>query len=617
MKVTEESRIAIIAPHPEDATFGAGGLLQAALAAGAEVRVIYATDGEKDSWLRRASERCLCLCRAKRAEWGERRREEALAALECLGVSRESADFLGYEDQTLTDLLLRGGEEKLHELAARINDWGPTLLVLPSLYDVHPDHSALAVLVHLACLRSGSLQSYLSVMSYILDSRSPETGFNKDASPVSLLPEQQERKVRALACHNTLSRLGKRRLTKLASRAEMFVPVRAPANEISHHPVTKASTTVATLRLELASRASLRAFGARTAYLVGEGEAGERVRFAMKLRRKSREINVYDLGDGKVFCKAGLCGRRRRLEIQAPLSKMPQVDKLFIKVQRRFGFFDEAGWREIPVRGRPAPAAMGDVADGQAPGKQFSVCCVIPCFDAAPHCGEVLRKAVSVVDQVIAINDGSKDETAEILREVTEENKGRVRVISFVNNRGKGAALLTGFRYAVEKLAFDVLVTLDGNGRYDPADITRLVEAFEDEDADFLIGDRFAAPGSIPFLSRVGNRISTAMLRGKYPCSPRDTQCSFRAVKRGFVREIASAIGGGRYETELYILMLALERGKRIVPVPVEARYRGLHSSSHYHPIGDGLSMYRAFRNFHSFISAGSAKEDVLRRQPE
>src|SRR5229473_1437708 len=99
---TDWKRVMVLAPHPDDETLVTGGLLQQAVAAGAAVRVIFATDGDNNPWPQRVIERRWRITPADRARWGTRRRGEALAALTCLGVPTESAVFLGYPDQGLT-----------------------------------------------------------------------------------------------------------------------------------------------------------------------------------------------------------------------------------------------------------------------------------------------------------------------------------------------------------------------------------------------------------------------------------------------------------------------------------------------------------------------------------
>lgn len=226
------------------------------------------------------------------------------------------------------------------------------------------------------------------------------------------------------------------------------------------------------------------------------------------------------------------------------------------------------------------------------------VCCVIPCYNVTALCGEVVIQASKYVDYIIAVNDGSTDGTAEVLYKVAAESQGRIRVLSFLNNRGKGTALLEGFQYALREIPFDILVTLDGDRQHCPSDIPRLVQACIQENAALVIGERTFNLGAIPLRSRLGNRLATMLLQRLYPQSPRDTQSGLRAFRRSFIEQIVQDIKGGRYDTELYILLLALKRQLPIVTVPIPTIYFDQNRSSHFRPVRDTLSICRVFLNF-------------------
>src|ERR1700722_12164884 len=142
---TSASRLMLIAPHPDDEALACSVILQRAVHAGAQVRVIYATDGDDNPWPQRAIERKWKLNAADRARWGKLRRAEALSALHVLGVRAANARFLGLPDQKLTALLTHDCRFTLTRLEKAIAQFSPTHLLIPSIADTHPDHSALGV----------------------------------------------------------------------------------------------------------------------------------------------------------------------------------------------------------------------------------------------------------------------------------------------------------------------------------------------------------------------------------------------------------------------------------------------------------------------------------------
>ncbi|PYT15135.1 MAG: hypothetical protein DMF51_07340 [Acidobacteria bacterium] len=156
-----------LAPHPDDETLAAGALLQRTIARGGRARVVFATDGDNNPWTQRLVEGRIRIRPDDSARFGRRRRAEALAALAELGLAADDALFLGLPDQAITDLVIAGDGGAVERLAAVLRDWRTTLLVLPSLFDLHPDHSALAVLMRLA-LERASPDPLPRALSYIV-----------------------------------------------------------------------------------------------------------------------------------------------------------------------------------------------------------------------------------------------------------------------------------------------------------------------------------------------------------------------------------------------------------------------------------------------------------------
>src|SRR5207248_11264209 len=92
-RMSRETRLMLIAPHPDDEVLSCGIILQRAVRAGAAIRILYLTDGENNPWPQRALERKWRLASRDRKRWGRLRRIEARAALRALGVGRSSAHF--------------------------------------------------------------------------------------------------------------------------------------------------------------------------------------------------------------------------------------------------------------------------------------------------------------------------------------------------------------------------------------------------------------------------------------------------------------------------------------------------------------------------------------------
>jgi LmbE family N-acetylglucosaminyl deacetylase len=173
-------RILILAPHCDDETLGAGGLIQAAVQRGIEVQVVIATNGDGFRFATSRTFRKLAPNAKDYIHMGETRQQESLAALAKLGVPAENVHFLGYPDRGTPALLgknwsssmpytspyihvnhspypntynpasVYAGEDYLADLESIIGGYRPDLVIYPHPEDVHPDHWGLNVFTRLA-----------------------------------------------------------------------------------------------------------------------------------------------------------------------------------------------------------------------------------------------------------------------------------------------------------------------------------------------------------------------------------------------------------------------------------------------------------------------------------
>lgn len=222
MAYSAQTRLLVIAPHPDDETLGAGILIQRVREAGGRVDIVLLTDGDNNPWPQRLLERRLRIGRAGRARWAARRRQEMSRALRELGMPADGLHALGWPDQGLAPLLLQPGNDLVPEIAALFAALEPTLVVLPALADRHPDHGTAHVLVRLA-LAATQMQPLL--WTYLVHGRElPGPSFAVDGSAA-----QRAAKQAALAAHASQLALGRGRLQHMSERPERFAPVAAEA----------------------------------------------------------------------------------------------------------------------------------------------------------------------------------------------------------------------------------------------------------------------------------------------------------------------------------------------------------------------------------------------------
>lgn len=211
-----DDRLTVFAPHPDDETLATGELIQLARASGADVRVVFATDGDNNPWPQRWCERRLRIGPAERERWGRRRRGEAAAALARLGVVSGAVRFLGWSDLGLTDTL-EHDNAAIETLRGEIERYAPTHVAMPSLRDRHPDHGALRVMLELALAKA---HASCVRLSYIVHGRDADAG----ALQLARDPERHARKREALLAHASQISLSKSRLMRWADQPETFEP---------------------------------------------------------------------------------------------------------------------------------------------------------------------------------------------------------------------------------------------------------------------------------------------------------------------------------------------------------------------------------------------------------
>jgi LmbE family N-acetylglucosaminyl deacetylase len=345
-------RLLLLAPHPDDETLAAGGLVQRTIARGGSARVVFATDGENNPWTQRLVERRFRIGPEDSARFGRRRHQEALAALAELGLSADDAVFLGFPDQAITGLLLEGDEAAVDRLGSLLADWRPTLLVLPSPFDLHPDHSALAVLARLALGRLAPERAPRALSYVVHRSKIMKAGVAADGPDVARFEPteaEKDRKRRAIRCHATQLAVHRRKFLSFAERQEIFFPVEAAEARDGLHPVRRAMLNADALRLDLELRPRLGAFGRPTLHLA-TGAGGARQSRSLDLRWKRGRADVKDALTAEKKGLASLRGDRRGGTVELPLASLPDAGRLFVKLERRFGFFDEGGWLEVNGR---------------------------------------------------------------------------------------------------------------------------------------------------------------------------------------------------------------------------------------------------------------------------
>jgi glycosyltransferase involved in cell wall biosynthesis len=208
---------------------------------------------------------------------------------------------------------------------------------------------------------------------------------------------------------------------------------------------------------------------------------------------------------------------------------------------------------------------------------------VIPCCNEEVTVANVILKTKRFVNEVVVIDDGSTDETKKIAQEAG------ATVITHKKNRGKGAAIRTGFQYALDH-DFDYVVTIDGDGQHNPLEIPALLDNVIKNGHDISIGYRVGNDTEMPRWRRVGKRVldyTTSMGTGGFVT---DSQCGFRAFNKKAVEAIAPKLKGDAFSVESEQLIKAHESGLNVINTNVTCKYKDLKTSTK-NPASHGLSV--------------------------
>lgn len=196
---------------------------------------------------------------------------------------------------------------------------------------------------------------------------------------------------------------------------------------------------------------------------------------------------------------------------------------------------------------------------------------LIPAHNEAERISPVITAALQYLP-VLVIDDGSNDDT-----QAVAEAAG-ARVLRQTPNQGKGQALKTGFRRALDE-NIDAVVMLDADGQHDPAEIPAFLQAWRESGADLIIGARdYRRMPPVRRLSNSLGRILFSWALGRYVP---DNQSGYRLVSRRLMQVSLESAHGG-FEFEVDMIVLCVQRGWPLDWVKIRTIYGD--EKSHIHP---------------------------------
>jgi len=197
----------------------------------------------------------------------------------------------------------------------------------------------------------------------------------------------------------------------------------------------------------------------------------------------------------------------------------------------------------------------------------------VPVFNERNYVASVLKKIRSIHPDVLVIDDGSTDGTAEILDACAD--RGEIKVIRHPENRGYGQSLIDAFSFASRR-GFDWVITMDCDEQHEPEMIPQFIEQIKTDRWDIVSGSRYLRPDAkddpAPADRRSINATLTSLLNGLFHLNLTDSFCGFKAHRVSAMQSLQLDIPGYAFPMQLW--PQAVGAGLRICETPVRLIYK-------------------------------------------
>lgn len=213
--------------------------------------------------------------------------------------------------------------------------------------------------------------------------------------------------------------------------------------------------------------------------------------------------------------------------------------------------------------------------------RRLKICVLIPTYNNAGTLHHVVSEILNYCSDIIVVNDGSTDSTQSIL----DGLKDSITIVSYAKNRGKGYALKTGFKKALE-LGYEYAVTIDSDGQHYAEDLPKFVRAIAECRGALIVGERDLSNVDINGKSSFANKFSNFWFCLQTGKRLNDTQTGYRAYPLKKLHGLSLLTS--RYEAELELLVFAAWNGVKVISIPISVYYPPQSERiSHFKPVLD------------------------------
>ena len=212
------------------------------------------------------------------------------------------------------------------------------------------------------------------------------------------------------------------------------------------------------------------------------------------------------------------------------------------------------------------------------PINQNKICVIIPTYNNHKTLQRVIDSVLLYSKNIIIINDGSTDNTTQIL-----ENYPQLIQIHFPKNCGKGMALRKGFEKAII-LGYEFAITIDSDGQHFASDIPIFISEIPNDNPILLIGSRNMMQEGVPKKSSFGNKFSNFWFWFETGNRLEDTQSGFRLYP---LKHIPKNYFTTKFEFEIEVIVRSAWKGIEVKNIPIEVLYDPSERVSHFRPFQD------------------------------
>lgn len=221
---------------------------------------------------------------------------------------------------------------------------------------------------------------------------------------------------------------------------------------------------------------------------------------------------------------------------------------------------------------------------------------IIPSLSPDTKLIKLVNELINVgFTNIIVVNDGSEKEYDKFFAKVKSLG---CSLCVHDENKGKGQALKTAFKYVKENISNCLgVITVDGDGQHMVKDIIRCAEAMVENTNKLVLGCRIFNSKDIPMRSRLGNKLTCKVFKIFTGLNISDTQTGLRAIPINLL-DFYINLNGNRFEYETNMLISSKEKNIELIEVPIETVYLENNKTSHFQPLKDSFLIYKLFFKF-------------------